>query len=66
MASEKDSRSSTGLDLRVTSADVAALRSARQDARVSPEDYARMLAQLPVSIESLRARNHTRGERFRL
>ena len=50
----------------MTSADVAALRRAREHRRVTPEEYARMLEQLPVPIEALRKRNPMRGERFRL
>jgi len=64
MASGKNSKSS--IELRVTAADVAALRRARQQRRVTPEEYARMLEQLPVPIEALRKRNPMRGERFRL
>jgi len=62
MDSGRNSKSS--IELRVTAADVAALR--RQHRRVTPEEYARMLEQLPVPIETLRRRNPTRGERFRL
>ena len=50
----------------MTREDVEALRRARQHRRVTPEEYARLLAQLRVSIETLRKRNPTRGEPFRL
>jgi len=66
MGSGKNSRSSKSLELRVSGEDAAALRSAREQRRLSPEEYARLLAQLPVSVERLRRRNPTRGERFRL
>jgi hypothetical protein len=65
MASGRSSRSSNEIDLRVTAADVAALRRVRQR-KVSPEEYARMLAQLRVPPETLRRRSPMRGERFRL
>ena len=66
MASGKNSRSSKTLELRVSGEDNAALRNAREQRRLNPEQYARLLAQLPVSVELLRRRNPTRGERFRL
>ena len=53
------------IELRVSADDVEALRRARER-RVTPEEFARLLAQVRARTEDLRRRAPTRGERFRL
>jgi len=61
------SKRSRALEIRATTADVAALRRASRAAEAREGNYLAFLARFPpASTETLRARQGPRGEPFRL